>query len=1455
MIDGKYQSLRKFTTTGEPVTHWGSSGEEGYLNTPKGIALSAEGAVYVVDTRNHRIGKFDGNGNLQTTWGSYGMAESQFRYPYGVALDSKGRIYVTDSGNERVQRFGADAVFDAQWGETGTAGQAEGLFDWPCGIAVNSRDHVFVVDQNNHRIQVLTGEAEGFEEWKTAPDARQLFERPFGIAVDRADHIYVTDIGRDAVYQFSSQGILLNTWEESDGSKAHDFDQPQGITAGIVDGEEYIYVADSGNHRILQFLPDGTPVSEIGRFGHSPGEFSYPGDAAVAPEGALYIADTDNHRIQLFESTDRPVQKAILVAGGGPYPGNKLWDATRAAANQAYWTLKYQGFHFEEILYLSEDYKGEQANDEDPGDIDAAPSSDGLSQAITEWAHDADTLLLYLVDHGGEKTFRLNDHQMLRAEELADRLDRFQSADPSKRAILIIDACASGSFTDPLLLTDAERIVITGTAPQENAHFISQGAISFSGLFWAQVFSGFSVSEAFGGAKDLLFEFGLQTPQMESAGGIDPETVWIGNDRDNFNSGPRIGEPEIIETDGTFRISVPEVTDKDGVSRVWAVIRPRNEMPQSPDIPILDLPEIELMPAEEGGYAGEIRSISLGRDKTISIHAADRIGNISFSRPVLSDADTASARPKALIGAGRFPGERTAPDLDSIIHVLKSQGFGDEDILLLSPEDRWNQADLQSKLEALVPQAASGVSDLILYLAGAGGKAGFFTGSGDFMDIRTLDHWLDALQKRLLGNLILIFDTDDAGSLLPHLMPPAGDRRIVIAGTGQDQEAFFLPEQNLSFSMFFWQEIFNGRDVRSAFDMAGNAIRYLSGAPEAALPVMDADGNGIGNERADSAAAAGQLIGDGIGRGTNGPVIPFQSETHVLPDGSSTFALSVEAITAAGQIAQVRAAIAPPAPQTPATSSASEIRWERLEPDGSGGYGALLSGFDTFGYHQVSIYAEDDAGRDALSENFTIYQPKGADVYEPDNDLGRAAQIIINAETPQLRSLHEAADEDRITFHGLAGKSYTFRIHCLGQPGSIHLEVFRLDGRPDDPEDHTFSPGQDSYETWIWKCTRDGIYGIRIKSEDAFDRTIGYGIEIYHPIGPLNGYLKGRVIDAKSAAPVKGATILLSDQSGTAVASCLSRSGGNYLMIHAPGTYTLTVSGQGYLLSSMPAVIGEGGISVMDLSLEKVSGVDSPNPAPVPAPPVPAPPIPPPSIPSDDCPDDPEKTAPSLCGCGISDADRDGDGTPDCMDGCAEDPEKRTPGICGCGLSDADSDNDGTPDCMDGCPEDPEDRCQKPDPHKEPLPPELIRPANGSADISLTPKLEIEICQGDAEDYCRGTRWQISQNQDFSETLWETNLEGTVNSIMIPPFLLLSDTRYYWRVCFADADDETDNIICSSVHVFTTLAEEKKVPDPQKPEGQSISPLENLSAGDTGGVGCFIHGANSGHWASIFENL
>src|SRR2546423_1258981 len=81
------------------ITKWGSLGTgNGQFNGTGGIATDANtGNVYVVDTDNNRVQKFDSNGKFITKWGSLGTGNGQFQNAGDVAIDPKtSNVYVVD---------------------------------------------------------------------------------------------------------------------------------------------------------------------------------------------------------------------------------------------------------------------------------------------------------------------------------------------------------------------------------------------------------------------------------------------------------------------------------------------------------------------------------------------------------------------------------------------------------------------------------------------------------------------------------------------------------------------------------------------------------------------------------------------------------------------------------------------------------------------------------------------------------------------------------------------------------------------------------------------------------------------------------------------------------------------------------------------------------------------------------------------------------------------------------------------------------------------------------------------------------------------------------------------------------------------------------------------------------------------------------------------------------------
>ena len=78
---------------------------DGQFNSPEGIALDFSGNIYVADTNNHRIQKFDSAGAFQSKFGFLSSGDGNFFFPENIRIDDINQIFVADTANHRIQKF------------------------------------------------------------------------------------------------------------------------------------------------------------------------------------------------------------------------------------------------------------------------------------------------------------------------------------------------------------------------------------------------------------------------------------------------------------------------------------------------------------------------------------------------------------------------------------------------------------------------------------------------------------------------------------------------------------------------------------------------------------------------------------------------------------------------------------------------------------------------------------------------------------------------------------------------------------------------------------------------------------------------------------------------------------------------------------------------------------------------------------------------------------------------------------------------------------------------------------------------------------------------------------------------------------------------------------------------------------------------------------------------------
>jgi uncharacterized protein (TIGR03437 family) len=336
--------LEGFTGDGGPAT--GAS-----LFVPLGLAVDANGNIYISDFGNSRVRKVSSGGIISTVAGNglFGYsgdggpaASALLNAPEGLAVDTAGNLYIADSGNQRIRKISPAGIISTVAGNgvaefSGDGGQATAAALYsPKGVAVDAAGNLYIADQNNNRIRKVTpggiittvagSGTRGFG-GDGGPATSALLYWPTAVAVDLAGNLYIADQNNNRIRKVGPDGTITTVAGNGTGGFSGDGGPAtnaalSGARRVAVDTAGNLYLGDAGNGRIRKVSPDGIISTVAGN-----GGFRFSGDGGLAagaslqnPQnlaldvaGNLFVADTDNHRIRKIT----PRGLISTVAGNG----------------------------------------------------------------------------------------------------------------------------------------------------------------------------------------------------------------------------------------------------------------------------------------------------------------------------------------------------------------------------------------------------------------------------------------------------------------------------------------------------------------------------------------------------------------------------------------------------------------------------------------------------------------------------------------------------------------------------------------------------------------------------------------------------------------------------------------------------------------------------------------------------------------------------------------------------------------------------------------------------------------------------------------------------------------------------------------------------------------------------------------------------------------------------------
>ncbi|KPA16560.1 Peptidase C13, legumain [Candidatus Magnetomorum sp. HK-1] len=761
---------------------------------------------------------------------------------------------------------------------------------------------------------------------------------------------------------------------QSNGS----FDQPTGIA---MDEDGFIYVVDSGNNRVQVFTSYGEFITSFGELGAE--KLNRPEFIYIAENGDIYISEKNNENTKIFQRADytEGITKAIIIVGRKDPKYDSILEASRNCADLAYNALIYQGLDKNKICYLSSELDNEK--------VDDIATIDNIKIAITQWAKGektarteqsitADSLIVYLVDHGGDGYFLVNEDENLSATVLRKWLDDLNDFIPGK-LIFIYEACQSGSFI-PVLSNkniNRERILITSALSNENALLGNDGAISFSNYFWAEIFNGNDIKTAFKAAQQIS-EFKINdmsvidnTPQLNTNNNDHNnedydlnslKNVYIGNGIQNSVAPVilDISPKQYITSSESAVITASISLPNDKISEVWTQIISKKhtqyDSTASREEIKISMQYIESQKSYKGTFKPDYNENNSG-SYLAAVYAKDNNGLVSKPKLTLVTVNDPQKRCAILV-----MGKNSHYSIKKkAIRSLEFKQYSYEDIYVIDDNERnrypANELGLSTAISdciAITPK------DILLYMIGDGNGTSFTLNETESLSQEQLNLMIEKIQNAGIP-VTIVYDGPYADD---YLFPIKDNKNCILFSSTDSEYAYFELNGLLSFSWHFWNMVTKGLRVSNIFISTKKILQTIFDKDQ--IPTIS-----YGEERSKS-----YIIGENFSIASDTPNIESISpkQTLLCKNSAEIFAHN---ITGLNKIDKVVALIFPPEDLPQLMSKPELVQLNKIESTDD--YCTTYNNFSFSGEYYISICAIDTLGNISNPLTTTILKKTAID--------------------------------------------------------------------------------------------------------------------------------------------------------------------------------------------------------------------------------------------------------------------------------------------------------------------------------------------------------------------------------------------------------------------------------------------------------------------------------------------